>query len=109
MSIYPTPCPRCGQKVLIARVLGGERLVLDAVRVVGGDIATWTIGYNPSQLTLMCKKRPAQVAPPYDMPAERQKYWDGYAAANRREWYVEHIHNMTSQQIVEQRAETSSG
>lgn len=101
----PVPCERCGVPIITARgVGGGVRIMLDAIPVVGGDYASWTVGYDPDNLLRLYARRPKQVSPPHDMPAMERERWDGYAAANERAWYVEHRHGLQGAEVVAQRA-----
>ncbi|MFI7633470.1 hypothetical protein [Nonomuraea sp. NPDC049400] len=105
-SIAPYPCDRCGLAVIKAYIFGsgGVRIVLDAIPVVGGDFATWPLGYDPDNLRLLAARRPARVNAPYDMPATLKPQFDGYSAANERAWYVEHVHGVSAAEIVERRS-----
>ncbi|TDE40481.1 hypothetical protein E1295_31775 [Nonomuraea mesophila] len=109
-SISPRACDKCKQLVITATMFasGGLRIVLDATPVPGGDYATWPIGYDPGNLRLLAARRPRQVATPFDLPEHLQATWDGYAKANERSWYVEHVHGVSAAEIVNNRRSTST-
>lgn len=105
-TISPRTCDKCKILVIPAHLFasGGVRIVLDAVPVPGGEYTMWPIGYDPENLRLLAARRPAQVAPPSEMTSRDRERWDGYAAADERAWYVDHVHDVTSAEIVERRS-----
>ncbi|MEU6998992.1 hypothetical protein [Nonomuraea sp. NPDC046570] len=77
----------------------GLKILLDPVRVVGGD---WALIHNGTSDSAywMAVPRPVRVSPPVDLDKDGRRAWNSKAVADSRPWHVEHEHELTAEQII---------